>query len=322
MGDAKSPISSNIDIRSEKFEILQQRFPLTLERLAQPQEFKAIACQLALEGYIDWEILQAGCNAVATYRIDPERSMPSEELVNRLVEYAESYVETPYSPFPPAEYFVLKGMRSQVHADRLARLVRLTKLTDSSNASIAIKEIEEDRDPQNLISARTKDNFDLWMALFPRFDARTRELSVSPEWRIKIGCDSNDPVSHGFCEDLARDLAKYAAMIEFWLEQLDSARKSELNIAVVEEKLFMKLFPETYSKALEGRTEIYSTPIIMSWRDDENKPHMKLVINTMISNQPRMKRLFYVMCGILNCVGGLPKLEAANKAALLTETLE
>ena len=60
----------------------------------------------------------------------------------------------------------------------------------------------------------------------------------------------------------------------------------------------------------------------MSWLDSQGKPHMKLAVNETIAQQPRMRRLFYAMCGILDCVGGMPKPEAAKKSAELVETLE
>lgn len=125
-----------------------------------------------------------------------------------------------------------------------------------------------------------------------------------------------------FSEDLARDLAKYATMVDFWVGELPSCSKTELNIVVIDEDLFKKMFHESYVRGLEGRSEIDGTPIIMSWKDAEGKPHMKLVVNTTILGQPRMQRLFYAMCGILDSVGGLPKPEAAKKANELVGTLE
>lgn len=157
---------------------------------------------------------------------------------------------------------------------------------------------------------------------FPEFDEKAGGISTSKECRIKIGCDSIDTVSFRFCNRLAHDLAKYATMMDFWISQLKSARKKELNIAVLEERLFKQLFPESNVKGLRGGQEIAGTPIIASWRDNEGKPHMKLGINEAISQQPHMTQLFYAMYGILDTIGGLPKPDAAKKAAELVKTLE
>ncbi len=169
---------------------------------------------------------------------------------------------------------------------------------------------------------KTKDNYHLWTVLFPKTQSETAGLSISDEWKNKIGCDNADSEAFRFCEDLAHDLAKYVTMIDYWIDQLASSRKTELNISVVGEGLFKKLFPDSYMKALEGRLAIDGIPIIMSWRDGEGKPHMKLGVNELISQQPRMRRLFYVMYGILDTIGGLPKPDAAKKAAELVKTLE
>jgi hypothetical protein len=89
-----------------------------------------------------------------------------------------------------------------------------------------IKDVVEDQEPQNLLYVLTKDNFDLWRVLFPQFDPLTKEV-INSKWHIDIGCDSNESVSHGFCEDLARALAKYVTMIDFWLGRLNSTSKME-----------------------------------------------------------------------------------------------
>ena len=318
--DSTEPKAPAKDIGVEKFRILQEKFPLTLEHLSLSEEFDAIGHQLALEGYKGWEILVAGCNIVLNYRLNPSGNETPAELADRTAEYVEKYVETDYSPFPPAQYFTLKSVRDQVLVDRIFRLKGSTELSRLMTEGVPTKEVEESYDPQNCIYARTKDNFDLWMVLFPEFDSG--EISTSEEWRIRIGCDSTDTVSFRFCDSLAYDLAKYATMVDFWISQLKSARKEELNIVVYDERLFEKLFPRTYLEALQGHQEINGTPMIMSWRDSEGKPHMKLAINEAIAQQPRMRRLFYAMCGILDCIGGMPRPEAAKKSAELAETLE
>ena len=309
------------DLRIEKLQILQQRFPLTLSRLKQTPEFDILGRQLTLEGYEDWEIFQAACNIVLFYSFEPE-GKKTPDLTNKLPEYIENCVETAYSPFPPTDHFTLKKVRNQIHADRMARLARSGVHVRETNNGMFTKQVLEDREPQNCLNGRSRDNFDLWMILFPKLVPGKERLSISEEWKIRVGCDSTDTVAFRFCADLAHDLAKYATMIDYWVSELDSTRKAELNIAVVEERLFKKLFTDSYAKALEGRAEIGSVPIIMSWRDDEGKPHIKFGINELILQQPRMKRLFYAMCGILDCIGGLQKPDAARKAAQLVQTLE
>ncbi|MGA2239355.1 MAG: hypothetical protein ABSG74_09105 [Candidatus Bathyarchaeia archaeon] len=319
---AEATHPSETDIRSDKLKALASKFPVTLQYLRQSQEFDSIGQQLTFEGYNDWEIVQAGCNIIMIYRVDPDGKLPNDERIKKLSEYVGTYVETAYSPFPPAGYFVLKKVRSQVHADRATRLVRLKNMNLTTDFSIPIEELKEDREPQNVLYVLTKDNFDLWVVLFPKFDPLTREIIDSKEWDIKIGCDSKDSVSHEFCEALAHDLAKYVTMIDFQLDRLNSTTKKELNVAVVEEELFRELFANTYNEALQGRSGIGDSPIIMSWRDNEGRPHMNLGINKMISKHSRMKRLFYVMCGIFDCIGGMPKPEAAKMAGAFVESLE
>jgi len=301
---------------------LQERFQFTIDRLMNAKEFDVIGRQLSLEGYKDWEILQAACDLVMSFRIGVGGDVGLEELRRHMEEYLTQYVETDKSPFPPIEAFTVKRVRDQIHADRLARMARSQQTKPPMNKAISPEEVGEYHDPQNCIYVKTKDNYHLWTVLFPKIQPETVVLSVSDEWRIKIGCDNADSEAFRFCEDLAHDLAKYATMIDYWIDELASSRKTELNISVVGEGLFKKQFADSYRKALEGRLAIDETPIIISWRDGKGAPHMKLGVNELISQQPRIRRLFYAMCGILDTIGGLPKPDAAKKAAELTKALE
>lgn len=101
---------------------------------------------------------------------------------------------------------------------------------------------------------------------------------------------------------------------------MKSTKKAVFNIAVYEAKKFKELFPEIYAQFTT--TEITNLPLIYSGRDPSGKPHMKLAITETIVQEPRMKRLYYAMCGILDCVGGMPKPEAAKKAGELVAQLE
>ena len=310
------------DVRLDTFKALASKFPLALQHLRQSQEFDSIGQQLTFEGYNDWEIVQAGCNIIMNYRVDPDGKLSNHQRTKKLSEYVESYVETAYSPFPPAGHFVLKNVRNQVHADRASRIMRMRNMNLATGVSIPVEELKEAREPQNVLYVLTKDSFDLWVVLFPEFDPSTKEIIGSKEWDIRIGCDPKDSVSHEFCEALAHDLAKYVTMIDFQLDRLNSTAKKELNITVYEEQLFKKLFADLYNQALQERSEIVDSPIIISWGDTEGKPHMKLGINKMICEHSRMRRLCYVMCGIFDCVGGMPKLEAARMARAFVESLE
>ena len=49
---------------------------------------------------------------------------------------------------------------------------------------------------------------------------------------------------------------------------------------------------------------------------------MKLAVTESIVQQPRSRRLYYAMCSIFDCVGGLSKPEAAKKDAELVAELE
>jgi hypothetical protein len=308
------------DTRTKKLESLQRKFPTTAQRLFESREFDIIARQMTLEGYKDWEILEAGCMAVMNYHTDPEGKIDAMDLPDRLWNYTEKYVDTAYSSFPPSEFFSPKRIRRQIHFNRLGRD---TKPDGASSRGLTQEQdTEGGRDSENCLEVKTKDNFYLWIVLFPDFEHQKNHISVSEEWRLIVGCDSADVVSFRFCKELAQDLAKYATMIDFWLKQLDSTRKTELNIVVVEEKLFKKMFQDSYTKALNGRSQMNGEPIILTWQGPDGKPRIKLGINDEILRHPRMKRLFYATCGILECIGRVPKSEAIVKAFQLVGSLE
>lgn len=309
------------DVRKEKMAILHDKFPFTMKRLLELDGFQTVGRQLSLEGYKDWEIMQAGCNIVMFYRIGTMgKDMTAEELADKAEDYFRNYVESEASPFPAAETFVLKRIRDQIHGDRLSRMVRSEQLRPSIGTAVPIEEVAQHRTPENCVYSESKDGYHLWNILFPEFEQGTSALSVSKEWHIIIGCAPDDSTSFRFSEDLAYDLAKYATMIDWWLTGLESTKKDVLNIAVYESKKFKQLFPKIYSEFT--KTEITNVPLIYSGRDSSEKPHMKLAITETIAQGPRMKRLYYAMCGILDCVGGMPKPEAAKKAAELVAQLE
>jgi hypothetical protein len=308
------------DLRKEKMAILRDKFPFTMEYLLGLDGFQTVGRQLSLEGYKDWEIMQAGCNIVMFYRIGTlGRDVTAEELADRAEDYFRNYVESDSSPFPAAETFVLKRVRDQIHGDRLTRMARSEQLRPSTGTAVPIEEVAQHRIPENCIYSKSKDGYHLWKILFPKFDQGTSTVSISEEWHIIIGCASDDSTSFRFSEHLAYDLAKYATMVDWWLATMKSTKKAVLNIAVYEAKKFKKLFPKIYGEFT--RTEITNVPLIYSGRSPSGEPHMKLAITeTMV--QPRTKRLYYAMCGILDSVGGMPKPEAGKKAGELVAQLE
>jgi hypothetical protein len=283
-------------------------------------EFHVVGRQLSLEGYKDWEVVQACCNIVMSYRIGTmDNGVTAEEIARRTEDYVKNYAENESSPFPSAETFVLKRVRDQIHADRLSRMARSKQLRPTIGTAIPVKDVAQQHTPENCIYAKSTDGYHLWQVLFPKFE-QNKPLSISEEWKITIGCESDDSVSFRFSEDLAYDLAKYAAMIDWWLTGMQSAKKAVLNISVYEAKRFKDLFPKVYSEFTS--TEITDVPLIYSGRDPSGKPHMKLAITETIVQQPRMKRIYYAMCGILDCVGGMQKPDAAKKANELVAQLE
>lgn len=174
-------MSNSHDLRTEKLGILHQRFPRTLDSLAGTKEFDILGRQLSLEGYKDWEILQAGCNMVMSFRIGADTVRDPKELTGRLKEYGKDYARNDELPLPRVEIFTLKRVRQQIHADRLARMGRSEELTPPLNEPISIGDVGESREPKNCIYVKTKDNFHLWAVLFPKHEPGATTLSISEE---------------------------------------------------------------------------------------------------------------------------------------------
>lgn len=309
------------NLRREKMAALQSKFPFTMKRLLELEDFQVVGRQLSLEGYKDWEIMQAACNIVMFYRIGTlGKDVTADELAGKVREYIAHYTESENSMFPITENFILKRVRDQIHVDRLTRMARSEQLRPSVGTPVPIEEVAEHRTPENCLYTKTKDGYHVWKVLFPKFEQGTPTVSISEEWEGIIGCASDDSTSFRFSEDLANDLAKYATMIDWWLTILKSAKKDALNIAVYEAKKFKELFPKIYAEFTTADIEV--VPLIYSGRDPAGKPHMKLAVTETIVQQPHMKRLYYALCGILDCVGGIPKPEAGEKAAELVAQLE
>lgn len=304
--------SGQDDVGINKFQAIRRMFPFSLDRLLNLDEFDIIGRQLSLEGYKDWEIVEAGCMIIAQHRINIlDKELSPKEMSDSLKKYIENYVETEDSPFPSAEAFTLKIVRTQVITDRITRMTRSETLRPPIGTPIKIEDVAENRVPENCLYNKTKDGYHLWKIVFPKFD-----------WEINIGCGTDDSEAFIFSEELANDLAKYVNMIDWWLTQLETCRKDTLNISVFEEKFYKRFHPQMYENAIEESHDLSKIPIITSWRDESENPHMQLVVTDSINKQSRSRRLYYAFCGILDCIGGLEKPQAAKKAAELLKTLE
>lgn len=72
------------NLRREKMAALQSKFPFTMKRLLELEDFQVVGRQLSLEGYKDWEIMQAACNIVMFYRIGTlGKDVTADELAGK-----------------------------------------------------------------------------------------------------------------------------------------------------------------------------------------------------------------------------------------------
>ncbi len=314
-GEAKSQVNPD----TAKFEFLREKYPLTYERVMKSPEFNVLGNQLGLEGYKSWQILGAACSVVMNYRIDYEEKI-SRSDTDRVMKYVDRYVETPYSLFPSLEKLTLKEARNRIRA-QLAPVALPNNLLnprqeDPGNVG------DPNGDPENCLYVKTMDDFHLWFVYFPDYQTRPGEISISNKWKLKVGCDCKDTTSYRFSKELARDVAKYAGVIDFLVEGIESSRKKELAISVIDEGIMKERFHDSYVKALKGRAEIGSEAMILAWRDLKDEPHVKLGINEEISQQPRMKRLAYAVAGILQCISGLSQDRSLQLASEFVSSLE
>ena len=315
LGEASIPLDPN----AANFEFLTDKYPLTSELATQSPKFRVLGNQLQLEGYENWQILGGLCSLVMDYRIDHEAKIPRSENA-RVKSFVDGYVETPYSLFLSFDKLALKQVRDRIHTNLAPIDIPNSIPNGNLEGPVWINGIN--REPENVLYVRTQDNFDLWTVYFPDYHTKPGTISISDQWYLRIGCDCNDSLSHRLAKELAHDIAKYAGMVDSLLDGLESTRKKELSISVLEEGLMRKQFQDSYLKALKGRAGIGQEALVLAWRSLDDKPHMKLGINEEIGNQSRMKRLTYALTGLLICISGLSQDEASLNASEFVDTLE
>ena len=305
------------DPSTARFEFLKTKYPVTLEKTLEFDGLNAIGNQLGTEGYATWQILGGVCSLIMNFRVDQEAGINRSDT-NAIETFVENYDETPFSPFPSFDTITLKEVRERIRLN-LSPLI-FPKSIETTHEGLEPNQTE--REPRNYMYMRTQDDFDLWIVFFPDYRRQPGTISLSDEWRLRIGCDSKDSTSFEISRDLSRDLAMYAGIIDWWLGHIGSPRKTELSISIIEEQILKQRFHSSYERALKGRQEIGDSALIMGWRDLQDIPHLKIGVNKEISQQPRMARLSYCLSGILQCICGADEDEALTEATVFVETLE
>ncbi len=275
--------------------------------------------QLQLQGYLDWEVIQAGCNVVVRYRVDQEGVASAHELVARMERYIRDYRETEESPFPPAESFTKRRLREQILMDRAARMTRFA--APSPGATFSTTELEHTApEPHNLAYSKS-DGIHGWRILF--YDLIT-EIPVENVYVEVISGDNE--ASFEAAESLARDLASDAGLIWDWLSGAGIRNNEKVVISVYIEPEFSKKFAKAHAMLVKDGQLTNRLPIAVGAARKRNGTlGVAIVLKEDLperdSEKTRKMVLQFALCGVFHLLSAIGKAEALDMSGKLVQTL-
>jgi hypothetical protein len=142
----KLPIETNIEIINRRKKRLQTFFPITLEGLAYNSRFKKSKGILISEGFANWQISQAACNVVASYRMCNKphfESLKKETGPFDILKFLLNTIEEPTSSFPPIHYFSIDILRYQIVADTIELLNYIRKKPKNHSKTTLLNNLQK-----------------------------------------------------------------------------------------------------------------------------------------------------------------------------------
>lgn len=307
-------MSSNNE-REQRLEKLSLHFPITMRKLMATKEFVLVSRQMQMQGYLDWEIMQAACNLVVRHRIDPQDAASPQKVATAVEQYMHEYKETEDSPFPPPDFFSKKSLRGQVLMDRGARMARFAKppvgaVTSESELQHTVPE------PGNLIYSKSQDGFHGWAVSFYELVPETKPVR---ETHVQIISDANE-VSFEAAETLARDLALDAGLVWDFFQNSGIKNREPVVVSVYAESQFALKFPRVHEMLRRdnqlterlpvaggaGRKKNGTLGVRIVLRDDAFELKDRSSIGKLV--------LQFAVFGILHLLSGIEKPEALQMA--------
>ena len=95
-------------------------YPITIEKLNYDRFYKGTAKKLLSKSLLEWQILQAACNCVTSYRLCGKlhfKDLNDTNTHSSIVEYLLNNFEAPTNVFPPRDYFSPSALEKQVYLD-------------------------------------------------------------------------------------------------------------------------------------------------------------------------------------------------------------
>lgn len=118
------PQKLEFDLPEAVFERRNRRiktfFPIIIEKLNYVKNFYDAQKNLILKGFADWQILQAACNIVVSYRMCNEvhfKALPSNQGQFEILDYLLTHFENPANEFPPDKLFLIETLERQIQID-------------------------------------------------------------------------------------------------------------------------------------------------------------------------------------------------------------
>jgi hypothetical protein len=307
------------DERKERLQKLASLFPVTMTKLNEDHGFGLTLRQMELQGYLDWEIIQAACNLVARYRIDKQASLSAQELGTRLRAYFAGYHETEDSPYPPPGFFNKRALRRQALADRVARMTRI--VNPPLGASFAQTEVEPTApEPKNLAYSK-QGTIHGWKILF--YDLMTG--SYIHDVFLQVITEDAEAVFE-VAENLSRAIAADAGLIWNWLNESKIKNREPVVISVHEESSFSRLFPDAYKTLLKDGQLTDRLPIAVGAARKKNGTlGVRIVLKDNLPDRDdeRTKSLVlkFALYGAVYLLCGKGKAEALDASGSLVRSL-
>jgi len=123
--ERKLPLESPEEIRKKRWKRLKTFLPITIEKLKYQPNFQASRNLLVSEGFADWQILQAACNIVVSFRMCKKpyfTGLDQKSAQASILKYLLNTFEEPKNLLPPNKYFSIEIIRKQIIGDTIELL--------------------------------------------------------------------------------------------------------------------------------------------------------------------------------------------------------
>jgi hypothetical protein len=141
----RKPLPESVEnISKRRIEKLRDFLPITLERLEYTPIFKDSRTDLKKNGFFDWQIIQAACNIVVSFRLCNcihYATLKTKSAQMTILEHLLNEVERPDTIYPPEHFFSKENLKKQIVADMLELLTDIGDTPKNKQDKALLKEL-------------------------------------------------------------------------------------------------------------------------------------------------------------------------------------